>query len=323
MQCLKPVCVPLSDDQRKIRFEKVYMPIEYRFATKIYVPCGSCEACLVNRRSQWTFRLKEELRSSKSCYFVTLTYDDDKLPFSRAYGDRSKPIAPNVCKRDVQNFLKRLRKSIYPFKIRYYLVSEYGPKTFRPHYHMVLFDFPHELKNKLDEYLETSWGNGFIRVDPISDARIHYVTGYCLDGSQVPDHLEKNFMLCSRKPAIGSRFLDVPGVVDFCESNTSDIWAFSSSGGQVNHVKIPRYYRERLFSEYLRDKISVRNCEYHADKYKALQRDQTSWLLDHGYPITKENLRTAFPTSPLDLHNQYKESFRKKVRSNFKNKKNG
>lgn len=41
-------------------------------------------------------------------------------------------------KRDIQLFLKRLRKNLSKYtdeKIRYYAVSEYGPKTFRAHYH--------------------------------------------------------------------------------------------------------------------------------------------------------------------------------------------
>lgn len=45
-------------------------------------------------------------------------------------------------KRDVQLFLKRVRKSLSKYsdeKIRYYAVSEYGPKTFRAHYHVLFF----------------------------------------------------------------------------------------------------------------------------------------------------------------------------------------
>lgn len=43
---------------------------------------------------------------------------------------------------DIQLFLKKLRKYLKPYtdeKIRYYVVSEYGPKTFRPHYHISLY----------------------------------------------------------------------------------------------------------------------------------------------------------------------------------------
>lgn len=45
-------------------------------------------------------------------------------------------------KRDAQLFLKRVRKNLSKYsdeKIRYYIVSEYGPKTFRAHYHVLFF----------------------------------------------------------------------------------------------------------------------------------------------------------------------------------------
>lgn len=321
MMCLRPVKINLSDEQRAVRSEKVNMPLEYRFATCIYVPCGKCEACLTNRRSQWTFRLKQELKQAESCNFITLTYDDVHLPFKHI--DKFGGLCPVVSKRDVQLFLKRLRKKIQPFKIRYFLVSEYGPQTYRPHYHLLLFNFPNVLKNKLDDFLSESWDLGFIRVDPVNDARIHYVTGYCLDGSQLPDYLPKNFMLCSRRPGIGSNFCDVRGVVDYCRDNVSDMWSFSTSGGEVNRVKMPRYYRDKLFDDELRDAITIKNNEYHSRHFKEIKFLQRDWLMKEGYPITDTNLKTAFPGSPIDLQLQSKEEFRNKVRKNFKNKKNG
>ena len=43
---------------------------------------------------------------------------------------------PYVCNRDLDLFLKRLR-SYYPDeKLRYYAVSEYGPTSYRPHWHL-------------------------------------------------------------------------------------------------------------------------------------------------------------------------------------------
>ncbi len=323
MLCLKPVKIGLSDEQRAERYEKTWMALEYRIATSVYVPCGKCEACLTNRRAQWTFRLKQELKNSESCYFVTLTYDDSKLRWEFVNISGTLSPVPVVCKRDVQLFLKRLREKISPFKIRYYLVSEYGPRNLRPHYHMILFNFPNLLKNKLDEFLSDSWSNGFIRVDPISDARLHYVTGYCLDGSQIPSYLPKNFMLCSRRPALGSSFLDVPGVLDYCSGNVTDMWAFTSSSGEVNHVKMPRYYRDRLFDDVLNDKISNKNNEYHREKYDRLRRKQAEWLVRNGIKLDERSLKCPYPGSPLDLQRQQKETFKEKVRKNFKNKKNG
>lgn len=44
------------------------------------VPCGKCVACQNNKRSSLSLKLRLEENTSKYCYFLTLTYDDDHLP---------------------------------------------------------------------------------------------------------------------------------------------------------------------------------------------------------------------------------------------------
>ena len=47
---------------------------------RITIPCGKCLPCKMRKRSSWSFRLVQELRYSKSAYFITLTYDDFNVP---------------------------------------------------------------------------------------------------------------------------------------------------------------------------------------------------------------------------------------------------
>lgn len=68
----------------------------------------------------------EQKLHERSC-FITLTYNKEHVP-----SDGSLRY------RDCQLFLKRLRSRIYPVKVRYFLVGEYGEKG-RPHYHALLF----------------------------------------------------------------------------------------------------------------------------------------------------------------------------------------
>ena len=84
------------------------------------VPCGKCAACLTNKRKEWTFRLNQELHVSSSSFFITLTYDDEHIPVT-------EEGLPTFSKRDIQLFIKRLRKNTNR-KISYYIVSEYGEK---------------------------------------------------------------------------------------------------------------------------------------------------------------------------------------------------
>lgn len=70
-----------------------------------------------------------------------------------------------VCKKDIQNFIKRLRKKIDNLnipenekKIRYYIASEYGPSTKRPHYHGIIFFDSRKLGSQIKNLIIESWG---------------------------------------------------------------------------------------------------------------------------------------------------------------------
>lgn len=65
-----------------------------------------------------------------------------------------------VSKREIQLFLKRLRKLLKRYtdeKIRYYVVGEYGPVTFRGHYHLELhYDNP-ETQKYIRRCIRSAW----------------------------------------------------------------------------------------------------------------------------------------------------------------------
>ena len=89
-------------------------------------PCGKCPPCMRRRVSGWSFRLVKHGEQSNSALFVTLTYEDEKIPIS-------KNGLQTLDKTDLQKFFKRLRKLTHE-KISYYAVGEYGDKTQRPRY---------------------------------------------------------------------------------------------------------------------------------------------------------------------------------------------
>lgn len=67
---------------------------------------------------------------------------------------------PYVCNRDLDLFLKRLR-SYYPDeKLRYYAVSEYGPTSFRPHWHLLLFSNSDRFSETVLENVSKAWSYG-------------------------------------------------------------------------------------------------------------------------------------------------------------------
>lgn len=199
-------------------------------AGRISVPCGKCTECLQKRRSEWTFRLLEELKVCDSAHFITLTYDDENLP-----------LDGNLSKKHCQDFIKRLRKEQNKKKgkqIRYYLVGEYGEHTERPHYHLILFN----LKAKILTNLETVWQNGNIFVGGVSQASIHYVTKYMLS-NQCTKKDTKPFSLMSRRPYLGYSYI----------SEATKVHHRKAKHNQVTYPEgrqqaMPRVYKERIFS---------------------------------------------------------------------------
>lgn len=124
-------CAGPSDSYGHFRFVRDF----------IELPCGHCVGCRLERSRQWANRCLMELEYHDSAYFVTLTYNDDYVPRSYYADPATGEAQPSLtlCKRDFQLFMKRLRKAFPEDKIRFFACGEYGPTTFRPHYHAILF----------------------------------------------------------------------------------------------------------------------------------------------------------------------------------------
>lgn len=67
---------------------------------------------------------------------------------------------PYVCNRDLDLFLKRLRSYYQDEKLRYYAVSEYGPISFRPHWHLLLFSNSERFSQTVLENVSKAWSYG-------------------------------------------------------------------------------------------------------------------------------------------------------------------
>lgn len=103
---------------------------------------------------------------------------------------------------DLSLFMKRLRKLINKYnideKISCYLVAEYGPKTFRPHFHFLFFFNSDQLASCIRQIVSACWKFG--RVD-CSASRGHassYVAEYTNSFSRIPQHLLDNKQFRSR-----------------------------------------------------------------------------------------------------------------------------
>lgn len=161
------------------------------------MPCGKCNFCLVNRRNDWTFRLTQEHKKSTSAHFVTLTYTDDSVPvvmLEKPFNDQYAFLT--LEKVHLQLFIKRLRKKFPHIKgpkgIRYYAVGEYGTKTQRPHYHLIIFNLD-VYGVELQKLMLETWQYGQVHVGEVTPASIHYVTKFHVNKLDAPEVVQKPF----------------------------------------------------------------------------------------------------------------------------------
>ena len=204
-------------------------------AVRIIVPCTKCPICLQNKRVEWSVRLQEELRIAKTAYFITLTYDDTKIPINE-HGLQT------LVKKHVQDFNKRLRKAMekHPkMKLRFYAVGEYGSKTERPHYHGIYFNIPVPIMQKLADV----WKYGFVHTGTCTPAAIHYTCKYIIQKQDYDkDYIQPPFSIMSLKPALGSSYI-----------KRNDAWHVKNKAMYMvvngKMVRMPRYYKDQIFTE--------------------------------------------------------------------------
>lgn len=193
---------------------------------------------------------------------VTLTYDDAHLPALRS-------LVP----RDLQLFMKRLRKAFSGKRIRFFAAGEYGDKFGRPHYHICLFGchFPdqvywttrHGYTVWRSDILEGLWRDpeskeryGNSEIGSLTFESAAYVARYCLKKVSGPNGMvqadsdccidsstgevvgrrQKEFVRMSRRPGIGADWLKRFG---------SEVYVNDGVLAQGRLQKPPRYYDDR------------------------------------------------------------------------------
>ncbi len=269
MMCISPLRLKQSTEEVDAFGRVSKVP---RF---VDVPCGKCIACLSNRKRDWVFRLKQEFKCCTSASFVTLTYDDEHLPRNR-FG------IPVLDPEELKKFLKRFRsfveRNVKKSSVRFFAVGEYGSETLRPHYHLLLFNYP---PCDLQWVLEKTWPHGFSYTGDVTDGSINYVCKYCLAGAVIPDVIQAfkdyevplPFMRCSRRPAIGRCYL-TPEAVEY-HQNLDTL----STVVDGYTTPLPRYFRDKIFSETDLERL---NSGVQSDMQKRFHEKFDKWQKKYG-----------------------------------------
>ena len=143
--------------------------------------CGQCIGCRLDRTRGWAIRAVHEAQMHPKNSFITLTYNEKNLPND---GEEGQPPSGTLVVKHWQDFAKKLRKKMGPF--RFLHCGEYGENGLRPHYHACIFglDFAEDRKpwGKLftSEELEGTWDKGFVTIGELTFDSAAYVAAYCL-----------------------------------------------------------------------------------------------------------------------------------------------
>ena len=276
----------------------------------IEVLCGHCALCRDKKTRDWKFRaLCESIESPNTTYFVTLTYNNKYYP---RYG---------VHKEAIQLFMKRLRIKLsrlgIEHNIKYFAVGEYGKNSGRPHYHLLLWNFPDDLKEffpgitSVLHFIEECWsvymrdddGNwyypdgsrtparepfGFAYCKPCDKGAYGYVMKYMRKQFKAPKGMNSTFYLASH--FIGASYCE--RYKDFYRSHPEhlDISAVDPLLGGIVTVPLPSYFVNKYFPN-----ISSQVPKPLRDAFSLFVE-----LLNKRY-----SLLTAFVTSDEDWLNAY------------------
>lgn len=243
----------------------------------IQVPCDKCVLCRDKKAKDWATRAMCESQYSSSIpLFITLTYNDLCLPSN------------GVRKGAAQRFMKRLRVNLERYtkqksNIRYFLCSEYGSKTCRPHYHALIWNFPvlnaahiHDIiqkswsfqvtkeyydkvPNKRDEYGKLVFKYydkdkdtyrhlyGYVYVSQITEGRVRYCMKYMRKDGNTPEKCNKVFFLSSRRNGgIGSQWIKEHAQMYRDNPQLVDVKITDIWSSEPYIGGIPRYYKDYI-----------------------------------------------------------------------------
>ena len=290
MKCYKPILIKYhkrDEDGNKITGEKHLM-----------VRCGKCLACREEIAKEYTYRFMNEYKYFKYLYFITLTYEDDKLP-------RNAEGYETLDKKEITDYLKTIninvKRHLPNEKYKYFTAGEYGDQTMRPHYHVsILCNNP-----KVAQLFVEKWHKGRIDFQAGDMRSVFYVIGYSNkkigdnDSFYETNNIEKPFRKFSR--GLGKTYYE--------ENKNNLAGQYYGKLGNTR-IALPNYYKNKLKGE---DLVDIQELEK-----KAMENNDK--LIEYYIKTYKENYTLFDYYNDKGLYNAHvKETLEQRER-NYKAK---
>lgn len=226
----------------------------------ILVGCGKCDMCRNKKSSEIVRRLQFHATAYVDTpFFVTLTYDDNHLP------------SDGVSRRHLQLFLKKLRHAYKGITFAY--CSEYGSKTFRPHYHLLIWNVESNDNVKMHAFYRaccdawtvdnrcvgagavvrrtrvgslTAQQRGLVYIEKTDGkkALYKYVGKYITKGASVPAGKNKTFFQCSHN--MGTLSPQYNNMVEYLRHGLFSTPFLLRTATDVCEYVIPSYFVNKI-----------------------------------------------------------------------------
>lgn len=248
------------------------------------LPCGKCVACLQNRARNWAVRATHELQYHTRSCFLTLTYDEEHLPY-----------AGSLVPEHFQKFMRRVRAE-FGADIKFLGCGEYGARWGRPHYHAILFGvdffqdrvksgsrFGHDVYRSV--CLQNLWPLGRCEIGSATVGSAGYVAGYVVKklGQERLDGREPEFLRMSLRPALGMRWI---------ADNYRHVYARDSVVLDGFELPVPRAYDKWLAREhpFLWEEVQFKREEKRSSPASDVELSQERLAVAEEYLSAKVNL---------------------------------
>ncbi len=174
-------------------------------------PCGKCIACLSNQHDSWAIRMLETSKCYSEFVYDTLTFSNDNIPsvdmfdddlpalsdesvrllryythYDKETGERYYRL-PKVERVVIRDWIRRGRELYYydhkeRLRMKYFVCMEYGPKTSRPHFHLIFWGVS---KSDYIKYFKKPWRRQY------GFTCTRYITGSLKDRQCISRYISK------------------------------------------------------------------------------------------------------------------------------------
>lgn len=246
--------------------------------------------------------MAEELKQNPHAIFFTGTFTDDRIDYlCKKYG-LEKQDTNNIATKEVRLFMERLRKANGGKSVKHWIVTEQGhTRTKRIHVHGIFF---HKDKKFLLKILRENWIAGYkYNGEYVNEKTINYVVKY-LTKTDLDNPDFRGKVLAS--PGLGSNYInswDAKQCKYFPRTETAktrEEYRFKTG----EKVPLPRYYKEKLFTEEERQLLWIEKME---EGYsfimgeKIYTKPESDYITSEGQE-TYENLKKFYRELCIKVH---------------------